>query len=142
MMLRTGLTLPLIAALAACAAHAGSEPPAGADAASRTLSGTVAYRERIALPPDAQVKVTLADVGRADAPAIVIAQSEFPSEGRQVPIPFSLTFDPARIAPRGTYAVSARITDASGTLLWITDTRVPLPAPGETVDLRLVSARR
>ncbi|TCM43245.1 YbaY family lipoprotein [Novosphingobium sp. ST904] len=141
MKMRAGLILPLIAAMSACTAPAATSPPAGASASMETLNGTVAYRERIALQPDARVKVTLADVGRMDAPATVIAETEFASEGRQVPLPFALSYDPARLAPNGTYAVSARITDSGGRLLWITDTRVTLPAPGTPVSLMLVGVR-
>ena len=60
------------------------------------------------------------------------------TEGRQVPIPFTLDYDPARIVRAGNYAVSARITDASGKLLWITDTHFNLPAPGTPATLMLV----
>lgn len=35
----------------------------------KTITGTVAYRERIALPPNAVVTVTLEDVSLADAPS-------------------------------------------------------------------------
>ena len=36
-----------------------------------TLEGTAAYRERIALPPDAVFEAVLQDISRADAPAVV-----------------------------------------------------------------------
>jgi putative lipoprotein len=36
------------------------------------VSGTATYRERIALPPDAVFIAVLADVSRADAPAVEI----------------------------------------------------------------------
>jgi uncharacterized lipoprotein YbaY len=75
------------------------------------LTGTVAYRERIALPPTAAVEVTLEDVSRADAPAAVIATTMIPTSGRQVPIKFELGYDAASIDPRRRYAVRARITD-------------------------------
>ena len=54
----------------------------------------------------------------------------------------SLTYDPARIQPRHTYAVSARILDGRGQLAWVTDTRNELPPPGQSIELRLVQARR
>lgn len=134
--------LPLLGALSACTTTGAEATQEEGSSAMETLTGTVAYRERIALPPDARVKVTLADVARADAPATVIAETESGSGGRQVPLPFSLTYDPARLTATGTYAVSARITDASGKLLWITDTRTLLPPPGTPLDLRLVAVQR
>ena len=87
------------------------------------VSGSIAYRERIALPPTAQIEVRLDDVSRADAPATNMATQSFASEGRQVPFAFTLTVDRADIDPRHSYAVSARITDADGKLMFITDTR-------------------
>lgn len=102
--------------LAACATLMPSEQPV-------SVTGSIAYRERIALPPTAQVEITLADVSLMDAPSRTIAQQSFTADGRQVPFPFTLTVDQRRLDPRGSYAVSARITDASGKLMFITDTR-------------------
>lgn len=107
-----------------------------------TLSGTALYRERIALPADARLVVTISDVSLMDVAAPVIAETEVVAEGRQVPLPFSLEYDLARIDPRGRYAVSARITDAAGQLLWVTDTHVDLPRAGETIELVLVRTGR
>jgi uncharacterized lipoprotein YbaY len=104
-----------------------------------TLTGTVTYRERIALPPDAIVEVRLEDVSRADAPAIVVAEQTITSPG-QVPIAFSLSYDPSAIEERFTYAVRARITDASGRLLFITTTMnrvLTRGAPTDGVELVL-----
>jgi len=101
--------------LAACATIPPAEQPV-------SVTGSITYRERIALPPTAQVEVTLADVSLMDAPSKTIAQQSFTADGRQVPFAFSLTVDERKIDPRGRYAVSARITDASGKLMFITDT--------------------
>ena len=102
--------------LAACATIM---PPSEAPV---SVTGSITYRERMALPPTAQVEVTLADVSLMDAPASVIARQSFTADGRQVPFAFSLTVDERKIDPRGRYSVSARITDASGKLMFITDT--------------------
>ena len=102
-------------ALAACATTPAEQPV--------TVTGSITYRERIALPPTAQVEITLADVSLADAPSTTIAQQAFTADGRQVPFAFSLTVDQRPLDPRHSYAVSARITDASGRLMFITDTR-------------------
>lgn len=126
--------IPLLASLAACA----TVPEPGA----ATLTGTATYRERIALPPDSRLIVTISDVSLADAPSVTIAQTEMKTEGKQVPLAFSLSYDPARIEPRRSYAVSARILDGQGQLAWITDTRNTLPAPGQSIELRLVQVRR
>lgn len=88
-----------------------------------TVSGKIAYRERIALPQSAQIEVRLDDVSLADAPARNIARQAFGADGQQVPIAFLLRFDRRQIDPRHSYAVSARITGDDGKLMFITDTR-------------------
>jgi uncharacterized lipoprotein YbaY len=86
-----------------------------------SVSGSVAYRERIALPPAATVEVTLEDVSRADAPADVIARLTLQAAG-QVPIPFDLPYDPSRIDDGHRYAVRARILDGQQLLFTTTET--------------------
>lgn len=78
-----------------------AQPPAA-------ITGTVTYRERIELPPNAVVDVQLQDVSKADAPATVIAQQTI-TPTTQVPIPFELTYDPNAIEPNGRYAIRAAI---------------------------------
>jgi len=82
-------------------------PTSSALAATRVLRGTVAYRERIALPPKAVVEVKLLDVSRADAPARVIAETRV--SGRRIPAHWTLRFDSRGIEPRRSYALQARI---------------------------------
>src|SRR3546814_15377127 len=65
----------------------------------------------------------LDDGSLADAPSRTLASQRFAAEGKQVPFAFALTIDRADLDPRHSYAVSARITDASGKLMFITDTR-------------------
>ena len=96
----------------------------------------------MALPPTAQIEITLADVSLADAPSTTIARQAFTADGRQVPFAFSLTVDQRRLDQRHSYAVSARITDGDGQLAWITDTHVELPPIGEPVALMLVRVAR
>ena len=102
--------------LAACATLGPSEQPV-------SVTGQITYRERMALPPTAQIEIQLSDVSLMDAPSRTIAQQSFTADGRQVPFAFSLTVAQRPLDPRHSYAVSARITDASGRLMFITDTR-------------------
>ncbi|AIU67348.1 YbaY family lipoprotein [Vibrio coralliilyticus] len=89
------------------------------------VSGTVAYRQFIALPDNALVTVTLQDISLADAPATVIAKHRFETGGTQVPFEFELAFDPRKIKPHHTYSVSARI-EVDGQLRFISDTVYPV----------------
>lgn len=95
-------------------------------AAEASVSGVVTYRQRIALPPDAVVRVRLEDTSRADAPAIVLGEQVIEPTGRQVPIPFSIAYDPAGINPNGRYTLRARIESADGQLLWINMQAIPV----------------
>jgi len=99
--------------LAACAANA---PAPGA-----SLSGEVFYLQRSALPPGAQISVSLQDVSLADAPAVELASQTLPG-GQQVPVAFKLDYDPQQVKQGHSYAVSARIENA-GKLLFITTER-------------------
>lgn len=74
-----------------------------------TVSGTITYRERVALPNNAVVTIQLVDVSRADAPAVVIAEQKLTTNGAQVPIPFSVAYQPSQIQTNNTYAVQASI---------------------------------
>jgi putative lipoprotein len=87
-----------------------------------SISGTVTYRLLVALTPEAEVQVELRDVSRPDAEAPLIAKRVIAKPG-QVPIAFTLDYDPSLIEPGHAYAISARITDR-GQLQFVTDTRV------------------
>ena len=101
------------------------------------VTGTVFYLERIALPPGAVLKVQLIDGSIADAPADVIAQETI-QVTTQVPIPFSLSYDPHRIIPSHTYAVQARI-EVDGKLRFINTSSNPVVTNGKpaSVDVRV-----
>jgi len=111
-------------------------PPVEARPAA-SLAGTVTYRQRIALTPEAEVQVELRDVSRQDVEAPLIAKRIIARPG-QVPIAFTLDYDPSLIAPGHAYAVSARITDR-GQLQFLTDTRVTvLSGAGATAPVEIV----
>ena len=92
------------------------------------VNGTVTYRLRIALTPEAIVQVELRDVTSPDAEAPLVAKQVIEKPG-QVPIAFSLPYDPTAILPGHSYAVTARIEDR-GQLAFVTDTRVPVSLAG------------
>jgi uncharacterized lipoprotein YbaY len=85
-------------------------------APTATLQVTVFYRERIAMPLNAALIVTLADVSRADAPAETVASRRIEEPGN-VPIEVELTYDPSTIDECLTYAVRATI-EVDGDMWW------------------------
>lgn len=118
--------------LAACATTPAEQPV--------SVTGSISYRERIALPPTAQVEITLADVSLMDAPSKTLARQSFTADGRQVPFAFTMTVDQRPLDPRHSYAVSARITDATGKLMFITDTRNSVAFDGRrTIDMGMLT---
>jgi uncharacterized lipoprotein YbaY len=79
------------------------------NADTATISGTVSYRQRMALPTNAVIQVKLLDITSPQAP-IIIAEQSLNLGQRQVPVPFSLQYDPEKINPKHTYSLSATIT--------------------------------
>ena len=85
------------------------------------VSGSVTYRERIALTPGARLVVELRDVSLADAAAPLIARQTIANPG-QVPINFKVEYSNEDIDSRHTYAIQARIIESDGRLAFINDT--------------------
>ena len=85
------------------------------------ISGSVAYRQRIALPPDAILTIKVQDTSRADAKARTLAEQTIELAGQQVPIAFNLVVDRDLIGKkRARITLSARI-EQHGKLLFIND---------------------
>ena len=132
--LRAGIPVALVWVLAAgCSSH----PPVRA--AFGTISGTVAYREREALPDDAVVDITLDDVSLPDAPPETVAETTVLADGRQVPLPFDLRYDVSDIDPDHDYAVRAVIRSAD-TVLFATEA-TPVLTSGHPARVALLAVR-
>lgn len=95
---------------------------AGLPASLPQVTGSITWRERIALSPQAILTVRLIDVSLADAPAIVLGEQIIRPQGTQPPYSFAIAYDAARLRPGHSYAVSARVEEA-GRLRFINDTR-------------------
>jgi putative lipoprotein len=98
-----------------------------------TVTGTVTYRQRIALPPNAIVKVQLRDVSRMDAPAILIDEQTISTNGKQVPIPFTLNYNSSQIQNKYSYAVFAEIW-VDGKRQWMSTTRNAVISQGKPTE--------
>jgi len=93
------------------------------------ITGTITYKVRMALPSDASIDVRLEDVTLADAPAKVVAENEFATTGKQVPIPFQLPYNASEIQPAHRYVVRATIS-AANKLLFTTTQAYPVITNG------------
>jgi putative lipoprotein len=89
----------------------------------KTIEGHVWYRERMPLPPDAEIRISLEDVARMDVPSEVIATTRIEPQGGP-PWDFSLGYDPRKLHDRGRYVLRARI-EADGQLLFISTEQIP-----------------
>jgi heat shock protein HslJ len=104
------------------------------------ITGVVTYRQRIALPEDAVIAVQLRDVSLMDVASQLLGEEVIQTNGRQVPIPYTVAYDPGEIDERHTYSMSARIEDGAGKLLFISDTSVPVITHGApTKDVEIVA---
>lgn len=113
----------LIALLAVCVLASGCAKKLKSDnlpALSGNVSGTVAYRERIALPPDAKVIVNLEDVTRSGKSGSFVAQQNI-RPSTQVPIAFNLRYIPEAIDRSHRYAITASILDSQDGVIWTTE---------------------
>lgn len=80
------------------------------------VTGAITYRERMALPSNAEVVVRLID-SNSPFGAVTLAEQVFYPKGG-VPIPFELRYNPADIDPLGIYVVDAMIRTQGATLFY------------------------
>jgi putative lipoprotein len=125
---RAFIALGLVAILSGCAAL---QPP------GNSVTGSVSYRERIALSPDNTfLVVRLLDVSRADAPSVEIASLRQPVANP--PMVFILPYDLDDIDPRRSYAIEAKIVNAKGDVLFRNDQSHPVLTRGAPGDVDIV----
>jgi len=106
---------------------------------SSTVSGTITYLQRIALPDDTVITVQIQDTSLADAPAVVIGEQVIQTDGKQVPFEFEVPYDAKDIQDNHSYTMSVRITDGAGNLLFINDTAIPvITRDNPTQDIEIV----
>lgn len=79
----------------------------GGAVSAGTISGSVTYLERMAVPQGAVLEVALVDVSRMDVPAETLSVMRYALD--RVPFAFSLPYDDALIDERMSYNVQARI---------------------------------
>ena len=108
-------------------------------AATDRVTGTITYRERMALGPDATVEVELRDVSLQDAPSVTVAKVTITSPG-QVPISFEIEYDASSIDDRATYAVRATINDR-GQMLFTNTTAYDVITRGNPTHVDMVLER-
>lgn len=101
------------------------------------VTGTVTYRERIALPRGSQIQVKLLDVSRQDVAATEINSQTITIDKQQVPIPFELTYDESEIKESNTYVVRAEI-QIEEQLAFTTTSMYPVITRGNSTEANLI----
>ncbi|MCZ7560804.1 MAG: META domain-containing protein [Burkholderiaceae bacterium] len=143
--MNTRLAIAIASALllGGCATSVGTgAPPGGAPERDErpqvlTIKGTMAYRERIALPPDAVAVVELrASSGTGGR---VLAEWRAVLKGRQVPVAFELSVDRAKLTGGARHALRGAIL-VGGRAAWATEPVAidPSAPPADVGLLRLV----
>ena len=130
--------LPNILALALLAnghAYAGDQEAKG----MQKIEGSIWYRERILLPPSAEIHVYLEDAARMDTPSEVVASTSITPHGGP-PWSFSLPYDPKTLHERGRYILRVRI-EADGRLLFINTQSIPAFAGDASAPLEIRVSR-
>ena len=108
--------------LTACGGGQDSSPDDGVtgEGAMALIEGEVFYRERMMLPPGAEMEVQLQDISRADALATVVASASLTPDGGP-PYKFAIEYDPAVIDSRMRYALRATISAGDQMMFSSTD---------------------
>lgn len=112
------------------------QPPRAERVQVLLIKGTMAYRERIALPPDASAVVELCEGSGTEGR--VVAEYRAALKGRQVPVAFELSVDRARLAAGARYALRGAI-QVAGRPAWTTEAVAidPSSSPIDVGELRL-----
>jgi putative lipoprotein len=129
-----------IGTLAGCAGSNRVEPISEQPQVEQ-ITGTVTYRERIALTPTAELTVKLLDISLMDVAATELGSVTIINPG-QVPVEFAIDYDPADVREGMSYSVRAEIRDR-GRLIFTTDTVYPVltRGAGESVDIVMIAVR-
>ena len=104
--LRSWVGLFLVLSIPWIATDASAAPKRSRD----RVTGTATYRERIALPPNAEFEASLVEESRVDRSALVIGHVR-KNRLAPAPIAFSISYDPRDIHGRGRYVVRATVTE-------------------------------
>ncbi len=109
------------------------------DISMGTIQGSLFYRERMMLPPDAVAIITLQETSRADASAIIMSSMAI-GEANRTPLSFQIPYNKSDILDNNRYSLRACIM-SQGTLLFSTTNAYPVLRKGQadpaSVDLLL-----
>lgn len=99
------------------------------------ISGTLIYRERIALIPGGTATITLCDLslGRGTAPGI--AKTTIELGDQQIPIPVEVSTESVTPVAGGSYGLVATITGPERAPEWTTPTALPADLDRDRIEV-------
>lgn len=121
----------VLASLAACDSGGSA---GGGPRLTGVVEGSVIYRERMKLPPGAELSVELQDISRADAPAATLASTVVPSP-QGPPFAFRLDYPVEQVEPKHRYALRATISHGGRILFTNTEYIDPFAGGGEPLEI-------
>lgn len=130
-------------AVTACADHSGTgvadvSDPTSKAVAPLALSGSVFIRQRIALPPDAALTVTLSDASSGPGKTKVLAQQVQRLEGKQAPFHYVLPLNDVKFSTNSNAFLSAAIT-LNGKVIFASESLQPIKSVNaQQLDLTLI----
>ena len=107
-------------------------------AATGHVTGTLTIKETIALSGDAVAVVTVVDLAAAPDAGAIIAEQRIDGVG-EIPVPFSVPYDPARVNPKHPYGLFATLIDGSKSWQNPQGTAVLTGGPTDGVAVALVA---
>ncbi|MGR6778455.1 YbaY family lipoprotein [Moritella viscosa] len=124
MLLTTAVISTLLMGLSGCATteQGSAKVEQAVTTQQHSITANVFYRQRIALPPGAQVSLVLEDISKMDVAAEIIAQQTITAVGFP-PYKIDLRYNAAKIKPQHRYALRAQI-ELGGQLLFINTEQV------------------
>jgi putative lipoprotein len=108
----------------------GCVSPIGTDT---TITGTVTTAGGEAFPAGSILEVQLVDATLEDTEAVKIGEEIITDPG-EVPVEFSIPYNPEVIVAENTYTIQARVTDTADNLLYVTTTSYPVITGGNPDD--------
>lgn len=131
---RLALPVFMVVLVTACASGTGLHVNEVGSTDS-ALSGELVYRQRIAMSPDAVIRLRLVDTNQHS----VLAQQVIRPQGQQVPIPFKVEYASTDFVAANQHKLLVTIHDGHGNLRWASDALVDSDS-AEDLRIRLMQA--
>ncbi|WP_370180004.1 META domain-containing protein [Alteriqipengyuania sp.] len=124
----------LAMSLSACAT-VPNDTGASQVAMVETISGTLTYRERVALPPSAQMEIVVSDITLGRNEELILSRKVITIGQASPPIPFSIDVSKLNLSDGPLYGLRAFIREPDGTIMFRTSEPFLLNLRSNTVDI-------